>query len=136
MSGWIKQGGGPDSARRPCVCHLCPRGSREYCLPIANLAWLTTDQPCGPRQVTASVSVSSSVSVMKTLCVLGSVFCEAFIHIKCLENCLTIVYSQCHVNITAVVTVHLQTLSVLKVRAPSLVLVTAVNTWQAPIKFL
>ena len=26
MLGWNKQGGGPDSALRPCVCHLCVRG--------------------------------------------------------------------------------------------------------------
>ena len=25
VRGRIKQGGGPDSARGPCVCHLCPR---------------------------------------------------------------------------------------------------------------
>ena len=28
MPGQIKQGRGPDSARRPCVCHLCLRGTR------------------------------------------------------------------------------------------------------------
>ena len=26
MPGHIKQGGGPDSAGRPCVCHLCSNG--------------------------------------------------------------------------------------------------------------
>ena len=27
VPGGMKQGGGPDSARGPCVCHLCDKGS-------------------------------------------------------------------------------------------------------------
>ena len=30
-AGQIKQDGGPDSARGPCVCHLCPTDSSVAC---------------------------------------------------------------------------------------------------------
>ena len=47
--GWIKQGGGPDSARGPCVCHLCCKASLDS-------AWLyvltnTSDDTDAPKMI-------------------------------------------------------------------------------------
>ena len=61
VPGQIKQGGGPDSALGPCVCHLCPRARdikerinkwdyiklKSFCIAKENINKMEENQPYG-----------------------------------------------------------------------------------------